>query len=119
MFENWIISEYLKSKYNKAEDPSVFFWHDNTGNEIDFLVEDNNELFVYEIKSGITHTSDMCKKLIYWTKISGTGKTKQAVIYGGDKTLKTSYGNLISWQDWGDEDEEGKRKECAIVRLSI
>jgi len=99
LFENYIITEYLKAQYNCVKTPQVYFWRDNTGNEVDFLIEDFPEIKAVEIKSGSTFRSDFFKGITYWEKLSGN-KKNNSVVYGGDKTLQTKYGQLISWKDW-------------------
>jgi len=40
LFENWVITELLKQRYNRALVSNPYFWRDNTGNEIDVLVDE-------------------------------------------------------------------------------
>jgi predicted AAA+ superfamily ATPase len=50
-FENFVISEILKSYYNKGIlEPSLYFYRDKNMNEIDLLIEDNGMLHPLEIK---------------------------------------------------------------------
>ncbi len=99
LFENLIISEYLKMQYNQAKEPALYFWRDNTGNETDLIVEQNGRVYVWEIKSGNTYHSDHFKGLRFWEK--ATGKFPDGgVIYGGEKDLSTKHGQLLSWKNW-------------------
>ena len=70
LFENMIISELLKIKYNNAKSDNLFFWRNNTGNEVDIIIDSPNGLYPVEIKSGRTITTDFFKGLLYWQKIS-------------------------------------------------
>ncbi len=88
LFENFVITELIKTRFNKAKQPDVYFWRDNTGHEIDAIVENANTLFPIEIKSGKTITSDYFKGLSFWNKVSG--QSGGAVIYGGDQYQKRS-----------------------------
>jgi len=99
LFENWVITEYIKSIYNKVEEPQVYFWRNNIGNEIDLIVEDGAKVRAIEIKSGATFRTDFFKGISYWKKISGINENN-ALVYGGDKDLQTKYGKLISWKNW-------------------
>jgi len=38
LFENWVITELLKQRFNRALVSNLYFWRDNTGNEIDVLL---------------------------------------------------------------------------------
>lgn len=103
LFENLIIIEYLKSCFNRANEPNIYFWRDNTGNEIDLLIEKDSQLFAYEIKSGSTYNPDFFKNLKFWEKVTGYSQN-MAVVYGGEQSVKTKYGTLISWSNWCNEE---------------
>lgn len=103
LFENWTIMEYVKHYYNKAKEPEIYFWRDNTGNEIDLLAEENTKLIAYEIKSGMTINPNSYKGLNYWKKLTGSPDDQLAVIYGGDISMETKFGKLIGWRDWGED----------------
>lgn len=50
-FESFVISEILKSYYNKGEpDPPLYFYRDKDKKEIDLLIEKDNTLYPIEIK---------------------------------------------------------------------
>ncbi len=97
LFENFIISEFNKTRYNKGLRNNCFFWRDNKGTEIDCIVEDGNKLTPIEIKSGNTFNTDFFKNLNYWNKLSGNPIENSYVIYGGENTRETKDGNLLSW----------------------
>ena len=78
------------------------FWRDKTGNEIDLLTIKENKQFAYEIKSGSTYSQDYFKGLSYWAKLSGADIRQCNAVYTGNKRLKTSYGEVIPWQDFFD-----------------
>jgi len=48
IFENYVITEQIKARYNRGERPSVFFWRDHSGHEIDLIVENGTELRAVE-----------------------------------------------------------------------
>ena len=96
LFENFIINELIKSRFNKAKPHNLYFWRDNTGHEIDVVIEKTNELFPIEIKSGQTITTDYFKGLNFWNKISS--QSNGAVIYGGKLYQKRANGiEIIPW----------------------
>ncbi|GET33752.1 ATPase [Prolixibacter bellariivorans] len=88
LFENLVIVDFLKRRYNNGQTNNLFFWRDNTGNEIDLLIEINNRRVPVEIKSGQTITNDFFKGIRYWNKLT---KTEGGIlIYGGDTRQKRS-----------------------------
>jgi len=98
IFENFCLTELVKSSTNFALKPQLFFWRDRVGNEVDVLIEQAGNLYPIEIKSGKTITSDYFKGLNYWTKISGN--SNGLVIYGGDEEQLRSDGKrVISWKE--------------------
>lgn len=98
LFENFIITELLKNRLNKGLSNNLFFWRDNTGHEIDVLLEMAGHLYPIEIKSGKTITGDYFKGLEFWHKISG--QKEGAVIYGGNQQQKRSNGyEVFPWNN--------------------
>jgi uncharacterized protein len=96
LFENMIISEFKKHCFNRAKNENLFFWRDNTGHEIDIIIEKSNSLFPVEVKSGKTITNEFLKGLKYWNAISGT--EEGAVVYAGDQIQKHSDNNkIVPW----------------------
>jgi uncharacterized protein len=96
IFENLCISEFRKQSFNRAKNENLFFWRDNTGHEIDLIIEKGDSLFPVEIKSGKTVTSEFFNGLNYWNKISG--HDGGAVVYAGDHIQKHSDNNkVIPW----------------------
>ena len=100
--ESFIISDMYKQFYNSLEKPSLYFWRDYQGNEIDCLIEKTTYLYPIEIKSGHTVGSDYFKTFNYWQKTVGEYKEKNLIIYGGDKDMSRSDTQIISWKDCGD-----------------
>jgi len=99
IFENFVISEFLKYRYHQGLRSNIYFWRDHKGVEIDCLIENAAELIPIEIKSGKTYTRDFFRNIDYWRKISGTIAEKCYIVYGGYKNVSTSQGNLYGWSE--------------------
>ena len=97
LFENLVINEFVKKSLNTGQEPQLSFWRDKTGNEVDLIEQIAGKQYGYEIKSGATYTNEYFKGLRYWANHSHTETDACNVIYTGDKSLKTSFGNVISW----------------------
>jgi hypothetical protein len=54
LFENLVVLEALKARYNKGLSPSLYFFRDNQGHEIELLHKQGATLFGIEIKSAST-----------------------------------------------------------------
>jgi len=97
IFENFIINELLKHRFNHGENNNLFFWRDNIGHEIDVIIETPNNLLPLEIKSGKTITPDYFKGLLFWQKISNYKKGN--IIYAGNLDQKNSGGiSVLEWK---------------------
>jgi uncharacterized protein len=68
IFENWVISEIKKNNFNSGQNDGMYFFRDNTGNEVDLILEKNNEIKALEIKSSLKTDSGMLKGLNFWLK---------------------------------------------------
>lgn len=90
LFENLVVVEFLKRRYNKGQSNNLFFWRDNTGNEIDLLIEKGIHRIPVEIKSGKTITNDFFKGIRFWNKLTQT--EGGYLIYDGDMLQKRSDG---------------------------
>lgn len=99
LFENMIIAEFLKNRFNRGLRNNCYFWRDNKGVEIDCLIDNGNRLIPVEIKSGNTYAPDFFRNLAYWNKIAGNDAVNGYVVFGGDKSKETREGMLLSWRD--------------------
>ena len=85
LFENMVITEFLKYRYNQGKSNNLYFWRNNMGNEVDLIHVSAERRIPIEIKSGQTVSSDYLKGINYWHKISGN--MGGLVIYDG-KTIQ-------------------------------
>lgn len=82
IFEGFVISEIMKHFFSLGRRPSVFFWRDHSGNEIDLLLETGDTIYTIEIKSSATFQSHFSNYLSVWKKISHA-PTQPIIIYSG------------------------------------
>lgn len=90
LFENLVIADFVKRRFNRGKPDNLFFWRDNTGNEVDLLLEINNQRIPVEIKSGQTISDEFFKGIQYWNKL--TGQEGGILVYGGKLMQKRSSG---------------------------
>jgi predicted AAA+ superfamily ATPase len=93
LFENFVILDLIKQRFNQAKASNLFFWRDSAGNELDILIDQTERLIPVEIKSGQTVTPAFFKGLNYWQKL--TGEEGGYVIYGGNQMEKRSQGRTV------------------------
>ncbi|MBR5982791.1 MAG: ATP-binding protein [Bacteroidales bacterium] len=99
LFENMIVMETIKHRFNQGKDGGVFFYRDSNQNEVDIILLQEGEITALEIKSSMTyHQSfeDTLQQLPGWIK---TPVTKKAVIYTGDFENSVSDINLLNYNN--------------------
>ena len=98
IFENMIVMEAIKHRYNMGLEGGVFFYRDSNQNEVDLLIKQGGELTAIEVKSSMTYSSSFEKAL---TQIEGWIKTpisKKAIVYSGDFENTSGKINLINYR---------------------
>jgi uncharacterized protein len=100
LFECFIIAEIIKSQLNTGVDPSIYFWQDKLGREIDCIVENGPVVIPIEIKSGKTVTDDYFKNILYWSNLSKYPAEKALIVYGGNTAQLRSTGHVLGWQEF-------------------
>ena len=83
LFENLVVAETLKYRFNRGLQPNLSFFRDSRGLECDLLYETGRGIGAIEIKSGATVASD------YFTSLNRVASlipeiSARSVIYGGD-----------------------------------
>lgn len=84
IFENYVVMEVIKHRYNRGLSGGVYFYRDSNQNEIDILLKEEGEITAIEVKSSMTyHTSfeNSISKLSDWIK---TPVTNKMIVYTGD-----------------------------------
>ena len=98
VFENWVLIELIKSRYNKGEEPGFYFWRDSHGSEVDVLWEEKSRLRLVEIKSSSTFHFEFLHGLDYLNKI-GSQKEAGTLVYTGDKSFNAHGHKVCAWDE--------------------
>jgi predicted AAA+ superfamily ATPase len=99
LFENLIINEFIKRSFNRGENRLPYFWQDNHGREIDCLLVNGERVAAVEIKAGKTMSTSYFDNLKYWQSLAALSESQGYVVYGGEQSMKTNAGSLISWRN--------------------
>jgi predicted AAA+ superfamily ATPase len=83
IFETFIISECYKRFHNLGETPHLYFWRDQTQNEIDLLIYDGRTGFPIEIKLSQSFHSDFKKTIEQWLSLERNLAKQGVIIYCG------------------------------------
>lgn len=91
VFENMVVIEALKFRYNRGKRNNLFFYRDSNGNEVDLLAQQGRDLSAIEIKAGATINPDYFKGLRQFRKTVGEEWNVAAgVVYGGEDIQRRS-----------------------------
>jgi len=99
LFENFIITELLKNRYNKGQRSNLYYWRDSSGNEVDILIDNGSTQIPVEIKSAATLNLDFFKGLSYWEKL--TGQMGGKLVYSGDEGKNYKEFTVHHWKSIG------------------
>lgn len=99
LFENFVITEIMKTRYNQGKRAELFFWRDKRGNEVDCIIDDGTQLTPIEMKSSKTIASDFFKGLEYWNSLSKQDPQKSLLVYGGSEKQERTQATVIGWRD--------------------
>lgn len=84
IFENYIVMEVLKHRYNQGRAGGVYFYRDSNSNEVDILLKQGGEITAIEVKSAMTYSSSFEKSLKQIGSWIGTPVIKKIVVYTGE-----------------------------------
>ena len=99
LFESWVVSELYKKRLNTGLPIDLFFWRDNTGNEVDLIVENEKGLQPIEIKSGSTYASDWSQGLKKWQFLAQNSSLEPTILYGGESNFEREGLKVWGWRD--------------------
>jgi len=99
LFENMIVIDRLKSRYNAALPVESYFYRDNIGNEVDLIELQGSKVHAVEIKAGATVNADYFKALNRFKKAFPDKFLDGTVIYGGELTQKRSDWTVLPWNN--------------------
>lgn len=83
LFENLVVVEALKSRYNLGQESGLYHFRDTKGLEVDLLLNLGQKLYPFEIKSARTFDSSFARGLEKFMTFA-EGATAPTVIYAGD-----------------------------------
>lgn len=92
LFENMVVSEVVKYRYNQGLESNVFFYRDSNQNEVDILLKQEGKITAIEVKSSMTYHPSFEKSLRQISEWIETPIAKKAIVYAGD--FENSEGNI-------------------------
>ena len=90
LFENLVVIEVLKHRFNRGMRSNLYFYRDSKGDEVDLVLEFGAEVFPVEIKAGATIAADFFKGLKSFSALRKPQPWRSALIYGGNDCQQRS-----------------------------
>ncbi|MDE0150669.1 MAG: ATP-binding protein [Rhodospirillaceae bacterium] len=98
LFENMVVVEVLKHRFNRGRSSNLSFFRDSRGLECDLLFETGSGIGAIEIKSGATIAPDFFASLnAVASAIPEIGM--KAVVYGGPDRQSRNAGEVVPFDD--------------------
>ncbi len=99
LFENFIVAEALKRRYNKGKESNLFFFRDSNQNEVDLMLKHGDHFDAIEIKSSQTYNPDFEKGLKAAEKTFPDRIDSKTIIYAGSFENTAGEVKLINYKD--------------------
>ena len=100
LFENAVVAEVLKHRFNRGQQPNLSFFRDARGLECDLFYETGHGIGAVELKSGSTIASDYFHSLNRVAELIPEISAK-AVVYGGTARQSRSDCEVVPLGDLG------------------
>lgn len=97
IFENWMITEIRKNRYNQGLSGGMYYFRDSSGNEVDLILEKQGETIAVEVKAGKKINKEMLNGVRYWLKNNHSGKG--ILLYGGNRSdVDNDQIQILDWE---------------------
>jgi hypothetical protein len=100
LFENWVITELLKQRFNQGLASNLYFWRNSTGEEIDVVCEIGEKLQPIEVKSGQTYQTEFLNNLNKWGQYAGQMGLPARLVYGGERSMERNNVQIQGWREF-------------------
>lgn len=88
IFETFLVGECFKRFYHMGEQPPLYFWRDQSGNEIDLLIHEGLSSFPIECKLSQVYHADFKKGIEKWLSLEKNPAKAGQVIYCGAQVVQ-------------------------------
>jgi len=98
IFENLVIIEILKARYNSGMLPDMYYFRDSNNKEIDLVLQEGRQLITAEIKSASTFSTKLLKNLKQFQTLTDRVKASY-LIYNGTPHILSDGIEAINYRD--------------------
>jgi len=98
LFENLVIAEIIKRKVHRGIQPSVYYWRESNGTEIDCIIEnEDGSISALEIKAGQSFATDYIRNLNLFPDRYQDREIRKTVICRESETASIKNISILSW----------------------
>ena len=103
LFENAVAVEIMKQCYMRGSEPKLYYWRDNKGLEIDFIVEKGGKpQYVIEVKASSTYDVHAWANIDKLADAMEVDTNHRILVYGGEERFETRHGRVLRLCDLAD-----------------
>lgn len=100
IFENLVVSEFLKCRYHAGKEPNLFFYRDSQRKEVDIVQERGfDSLYAFEVKSARSFNTDFVRGLDYFKSIFKDSVKSTQVIFDGGFELDSPNNGYLNFRN--------------------
>lgn len=99
IFENLVVIECLKARYNRGELPDLHYFRDSNRQEVDLVAPTGGGLIAAEIKSSATFNAALLGGLRRFRDLAGSKKCRPFLIYNGQPLTTSDGTNALNFAD--------------------
>ena len=99
LFENLVLLEIIKSRYNQAKDHNCYYYRDSNQNEVDVIFSQANRLIPIEIKSAQTFNKSFMKSLDYFRQLTTSRSPFGLLVYAGENEQAIRDCELVNYKN--------------------
>lgn len=97
IFETYVVAELFKAFAHRGEQPPLFFWRDQTGHEVDIVLDAGTRLLPLEIKAGETLDRSQFAGLRYYMQLGPPAAETGILIHGGHELWRQNQFVVRPW----------------------
>ena len=101
IFENWVVTEILKSRTHRALPPDLHVFRSRAGLEVDVLVDAGASLLAAEVKAGQTVAADFFRSLEELQSLilaaTPARRLRRRLVYGGETARRQRGVDVVPW----------------------
>jgi predicted AAA+ superfamily ATPase len=100
LFENMVVCEYLKTRYNNGLNLNAYFYRDNHQNEVDLVIKSGNNYTLVEIKSSQTFHNRFFEKIDWLENTLKVEQVRKIVVYDGEQEWKNESKLIVNFRNF-------------------